>query len=75
MSKQHVSEFRTAVAADPALAEQVRKAMEAGGDATTLIALARARGLEFTPAEAEEVMAESELSELELDLVAGGAIS
>ncbi|MBX3469023.1 MAG: Nif11-like leader peptide family RiPP precursor [Planctomycetes bacterium] len=75
MSRQHVSEFRAAIAADPALAEQVRKAMEAGGDAAALLGLARARGLEFTPAEAAEVMAESELSELELDLVAGGTIS
>ncbi|MCW8139507.1 MAG: Nif11-like leader peptide family RiPP precursor [Planctomycetota bacterium] len=72
MSRQHVDDFRAAIAADAALAEQVRAAMNAGGDPGALLALARARGFEFTRAEADEVMAESELSELELDLVAGG---
>ncbi|MCW8139506.1 MAG: Nif11-like leader peptide family natural product precursor [Planctomycetota bacterium] len=72
MSKQHVSDFRAAIAADPALAEQVREVMNAGGDPEALLALARARGFEFTAAEADEVLAESELSELELELVSGG---
>ncbi|MCW8141283.1 MAG: Nif11-like leader peptide family natural product precursor [Planctomycetota bacterium] len=72
MSKQHVKRFREQVAAEPALAEQVREVMSAGGDPPALIALARARGFEFSQAEAEEVLAESELTELELDLVAGG---
>lgn len=73
MSKQHVNDFRAAIVADPALAEQVREVMDAGGDpAAALLALARARGFEFTQAEADEVLADSELSELELDLVAGG---
>lgn len=72
MAKQQVNDFRAAIAADPALAEQVKVVMEAGGDPAALMALARARGFEFTRAEADEVLAESELSELELDLVAGG---
>lgn len=72
MSKQQVNDFRGAIAADPALAEQVKVVMDAGGDPAALLALARARGFEFTRAEADEVLAEGELSELELELVAGG---
>ncbi len=72
MSKQSVKDFRAGVASDPELAEQVRAAMNAASGAGALVALARARGHEFTEAEAEEVLAESELSELELDLVSGG---
>ncbi len=72
MSQLQVNEFRAAVAADPALSEQVREVMEAGGDSAALLALARERGFEFTEAEAREALAEGELSELELDLVAGG---
>ncbi len=72
MSKQSVNDFRAALAADSALADEVREAMNAGGDSAAVIALARARGFEFTEAEANEVLAEGELSELELDLVAGG---
>lgn len=69
MSKQSVSAFRAAIAADPALAEQARAT---GGDAAALLALAQARGFEFTREEADEVLNEGELSELELELVAGG---
>ncbi|MBX3469024.1 MAG: Nif11-like leader peptide family RiPP precursor [Planctomycetes bacterium] len=72
MSKQHVTDFRAAIAADPALAEQVRAVMNAENAPEALISLARTRGFEFTRAEADVAMAESELSELELDLVAGG---
>jgi predicted ribosomally synthesized peptide with nif11-like leader len=72
MSKQHVNDFRAAIAAEPALAEQVREVMNAGGEPEALLALARTRGFAFTRVEADEVMAEGELSELELDLVAGG---
>jgi predicted ribosomally synthesized peptide with nif11-like leader len=71
VSKQHVLEFRSKIATEPALADQVRGIMTAG-DPAALIALARARGSEFTVAEANEALAESELTELELDLVAGG---
>lgn len=70
MAKQHVTSFRAEIAAEPALAEQVREVMSAGGDPAALIALARTRGFEFTRGEADEVLAEGELSELEL--VAGG---
>ena len=69
MSKQSVQAFRAAVAADPALAEQVKGT---GGDPAALLALAQARGFEFTREEADEVLNEGELSELELELVAGG---
>ena len=69
MSKQQVNDFRAATAADPALAEQVRAT---AGEPEALLALARARGFDFTRAEADEVLAEGELSELELELVAGG---
>ncbi|MCW8141282.1 MAG: Nif11-like leader peptide family natural product precursor [Planctomycetota bacterium] len=77
MSKQHVTAFREQMAADPALAEQLREVtarpVAAGGGSVALIGLARARGLELTQAELDEVVAEGGLSELELDLVAGGA--
>jgi predicted ribosomally synthesized peptide with nif11-like leader len=76
MSKQHVREFRAVMAGDPALSEQLREVtaipVAAGGGTVALIGLARARGFEFTEAELGEVVAEGELSELELDLVAGG---
>lgn len=77
MSKQHVTAFRELMATDAALAEQLREVtarpVAAGGGTTALIDLARARGFEFTQAELDEVVAEGELSALELDLVAGGA--
>ncbi len=77
MSKQHVTAFRELMLAEPALAEQLREVtarpVAAGGGAPALIDIARARGFEFTQAELDEVVAEGELSELELDLVAGGA--
>lgn len=79
MSKQHVSEFRALMAADPALAEQLREVTPgpyaAGGGTGALIRVARARGFEFTEEELNEVVSEGELSELELDLVAGGGQS
>ncbi len=77
MSKQHVVAFREQVEADPALSEQLRdetaRPYAAGGGTQALIRIARERGFEFTQDELDEVVAEGELSELELDLVAGGA--
>ncbi len=72
MSKQHVHDFRMAITADPALADQVRQVIEAGGGSAGLIALARSRGFEFTQDESVEAFADCELTEVELDLVAGG---
>lgn len=68
MSKEAVREFRALVNADASLQDAVR-----GVNLTQLVALGKAHGFEFTPEELEAIVNETELSELELELISGGA--
>lgn len=72
MSTKSVTAFRTKLAAEPALVEKVRELVAAGSGNEALVALARTQGFEFTSAEVDEALNESELSELELELISGG---
>jgi len=74
MSREQLSEFMKLLAEDSALQEELRNAAEGTGDdavvsSERLVEIARARGFEFTVEEAEGVF---ELSDDELDAVAGG---
>lgn len=82
-----VQEFLDAITTDSALQEEVAKAMEgADDDRQAVTELARARGYDFTADElaqeianresaAEQRMASGELSEEDLEAVAGGKIT
>jgi predicted ribosomally synthesized peptide with nif11-like leader len=84
MSLSAVQEFLTKISEDQALQEQIAKAMESDNDRQAVTDLARSKGFEFTTAElGQEIQnredtfrqqAEAgELSEDELEAVAGGA--
>jgi predicted ribosomally synthesized peptide with nif11-like leader len=85
MSLSAVQEFLTKVSEEQALQEQIAKAMESDNDRQAVTDLARSKGFEFTAEElGQEIQnredafrqqAESgELSEDELESVAGGAL-
>ena len=76
MSKQGVQAFRDKVSQIPALQQQVRSAIESGEDLSAAVALGQQYGCEFTREEAQEVLQcvrGDELSDFELELVAGGS--
>jgi predicted ribosomally synthesized peptide with nif11-like leader len=69
MSIKAFRDFRAKVAADPKLQAEVRTSMAAGG--AGLAAVGKKYGFDFTTEEATADATE-ELSDLELELVAGG---
>lgn len=84
MSANSIQEFLTKVSEDQALQEELAKAMESENDREAVTELAKSKGYEFTAeelgsaidqiqAEAQQQMDASELSEEELESVAGGA--
>jgi predicted ribosomally synthesized peptide with nif11-like leader len=84
MSMSAVQEFLTKVSEDQALQEQIAKAMESDNDRQAVTDLARSKGFDFTAAElgqeiqnradtARQQAESGELSEDELESVAGGA--
>lgn len=74
MSVEAIDKFRSQVAADPGLQPRFVEALKAGPEA--LAALGRACGHEFSAAEAsatvDRATTEGELTDFELELVAGG---
>lgn len=70
MSAKSFDEFRRRVAADEELQGACQKALAAGG--AGLASVGKAHGFDFTNEEAKAAMDEAELSDLELELVAGG---
>ncbi len=75
MSKEAALAFRDKVAETPQLQAQVRRAIEAGESLDEAVRLGKQNGFEFTVAEAQEAMSNfgtSELSDFELEMVAGG---
>lgn len=76
MSKEAAMTFRDQVCKSSSLQQQVRAAIESGKDLTEAVRLGKSCGCEFTADEAAEVlqnMGSDELSEFELEMVAGGA--
>jgi predicted ribosomally synthesized peptide with nif11-like leader len=75
MSAKSFNDFRAAIATDQTLEAAVRKAYASGSreEVESLVDLAKSRGFDFTAAEAQGVLDETELSDLELELVTGGA--
>jgi predicted ribosomally synthesized peptide with nif11-like leader len=84
MSITAVQEFLTKVSEDQALQEQIAKAMESDNDRQAVTDLARSKGFDFTTDElgqeiqnreaaARQKAEAGELSEDELEAVAGGA--
>ncbi len=75
MSIEAIDQFRAQVAADPELQARFGQAYETGPAALT--ALGRERGWQFTEAEAAETIErcldDGELTDYELELVAGGS--
>ncbi len=86
MSMSAVQEFLTKVSEDQALQEQIAKAMESDNDRQSVTDLARSKGFDFTAdelgqeisnreAEARQKAEAGELSDDELEAVAGGGAS
>ncbi|QJW83620.1 Nif11-like leader peptide family natural product precursor [Ramlibacter terrae] len=71
MSVEAVQAFRSLVAGDPALQKTCAAAI-AARDPQRVVDAAAARGLVFTAAELQAVLADGELSDMELEMVAGG---
>lgn len=67
-----VDAFREKLATDPGLQAQVRQTIEGGGGLEEVLSLAEAQGFAFTADEARNSFTESELSDFELEMVAGG---
>jgi len=67
-----INAFREQLASNPVLQTQVRQTLEAGGGLDQLLNLARAHGCAFTVDETVSSFTESELSDFELEMVAGG---
>jgi predicted ribosomally synthesized peptide with nif11-like leader len=74
MAQQALDQFRSLLALDPALQSVVRQAVQVGS-AQGVLAAAADRGLPITEAELADALADGELSDLELELVAGGSKS
>ena len=75
MSKESAVKFREKVSATPELQAKVRNAISQGKDLSEAVALGKQTGFTFTEQEAEEVLAttsQGELSDFELEMVAGG---
>lgn len=75
MSMQAAQQFRDIVCKTPGLQEQVQSAIAGGNGLAESVALGKQCGCEFTGEELAEVLqsvADDELSEFELNLVAGG---
>ena len=75
MSKAAALAFRDKVAQNPELQAKVRQAIEAGQSLEEAVRLGKQHGHEFTVEEAEQAMEEvssGELSQFELEMVAGG---
>lgn len=74
MSVEAIEQFRAQVAADPALQARLVEALDTGPDA--IAALGKSCGHDFTSAEAaaavDRARSDGELSDFELELVAGG---
>jgi predicted ribosomally synthesized peptide with nif11-like leader len=71
MSSQAASDFRALVSESAELQQAARAALAKGGDAA-LVELGHAHGFDFTVEEGKEALAAGELSEFELEMVAGG---
>ncbi len=67
-----IEAFRGQLATDANLQAQVRQAIESGCGPEELVSLAGAHGFTFTANEAVASFTESELSDFELEMVAGG---
>jgi predicted ribosomally synthesized peptide with nif11-like leader len=74
MSTEAFNAFRARIATDKMLEEACRKAYASGKreEVEQLVPLAKSHGFDFTVAEAEAALADGELSDLELELVAAG---
>ena len=71
MSQQSASDFRNLVNSDPTIAAACLAAVSRSGE-LSMVKLGAQHGFEFTESEALAVMERAELSDLELELVAGG---
>lgn len=71
MSQQAFSDFRAMANSNPAIAQACIEAVKAGGQ-RAVINVGRKHGFEFTEDEAVDAISHSELSDAELELVAGG---
>jgi len=67
-----IDAFRQQLATDVNLQAQVRQAIEDGCGVEELVRLAGSHGYSFTADEASTSFTESELSDFELEMVAGG---
>lgn len=75
MSIESASAFRDQVGRNPELQTQVKTCLASGQGLDQIVALGKQHGFQFTPDEAETCLLETgdELSEFELEMVAGGA--
>jgi predicted ribosomally synthesized peptide with nif11-like leader len=76
MSKQNLNAFKGKLAEDASLREEMKRTLSDGGKKSTasvdeLVAFAKTRGYDFSVDEARENI---ELSDQQLDAVAGGAV-
>ena len=77
MSKESALKFRDKINASPELQAKVRNAFSQGKDLSEMVALGAQNGFAFTAEEAQEALAgagEGELSDFELEMVAGGSL-
>ena len=72
MSLEALTKFRAMVNADPQLQKLVLGAIAAGGEG--LPSLGAKHGFSFSTEEAMSLMEDTELSDFELEAVAGGAV-
>ncbi len=75
MSKEAAEEFRNKVNSAPELQDKLRAAVQSDDPFAAAVAIGAEQGLSFTSEEIQEAMtaaAEGELSDFELEAVAGG---
>jgi predicted ribosomally synthesized peptide with nif11-like leader len=74
MSSENVKKFSEAVKNDPALQEELKAA---GADIAKVVAIAAAKGFDFTEAELSEFSAKKrgEMSDEDLEKVSGGGLA
>jgi len=72
MSTEAFERFRAVLAADAALQGQCLRLLQSG-DLSAVLDLARAQGCDFRLEEAAAALQGAELSDLELEVVAGGS--
>lgn len=70
MSSKSFSAFRTKLATDATLRDEVARALGSDGTPEALVEFAKARGYDFDPGEVRSAF--EQLSDEELDAVAGG---